>query len=71
MLAVGLMCGTSLDGIDAALVSLRPQGAGYAIELVRFATDPFATAELSASAHVELMDDIMRHQRAGELHILR
>jgi anhydro-N-acetylmuramic acid kinase len=42
MFAVGLMCGTSLDGIDAALVSLRPRGAGYAIELQRFSTEPFS-----------------------------
>ncbi len=41
MLAVGLMSGTSLDGVDAALVDIRPQSSGYAIELVRFATYPF------------------------------
>ncbi|MGP6157268.1 MAG: anhydro-N-acetylmuramic acid kinase, partial [Vulcanimicrobiaceae bacterium] len=41
MLAVGLMSGTSLDGIDAALVSLRPRAAGYAVELVRFRTTEF------------------------------
>jgi anhydro-N-acetylmuramic acid kinase len=42
MLAVGLMSGTSLDGIDAALVSLHPRGEGYSYELLRFATAPFA-----------------------------
>ena len=41
MRAVGLMSGTSLDGIDAALVGLRPQTGGYAVTLERFITVPF------------------------------
>jgi anhydro-N-acetylmuramic acid kinase len=40
-LAIGLMSGTSLDGIDAALVRLLPRGSGYRVELVRFETYPF------------------------------
>ncbi len=36
MLAVGLMSGTSLDGVDAALVSIRPWHESYAVELLRF-----------------------------------
>jgi anhydro-N-acetylmuramic acid kinase len=36
-----LMSGTSLDGIDAALIDIEPRGSGYAVELVRFATAPF------------------------------
>jgi anhydro-N-acetylmuramic acid kinase len=39
--AVGLMSGTSLDGIDAAFVRIEPHGRGYALELVRFETYPF------------------------------
>ncbi len=35
------MSGTSLDGIDAALVSVVPSDAGYQIELERFETYPF------------------------------
>jgi anhydro-N-acetylmuramic acid kinase len=41
MLAVGLMSGTSLDGIDAALVRLEPYGARYDLELLRAHTTPF------------------------------
>jgi anhydro-N-acetylmuramic acid kinase len=44
MNAVGLMSGTSLDGIDAAVVALEPRGDGYAVRLVRFASEPFAPA---------------------------
>ncbi len=41
MIAIGLMSGTSLDGIDAALVRIVPRGAGYAVELLNFVTTPF------------------------------
>lgn len=37
------MSGTSLDGIDAALVDIVPQNDRYALELVRFQTLPFGT----------------------------
>lgn len=36
------MSGTSLDGIDAALVAIHPRGAGYDVRLVRFTTVPFS-----------------------------
>jgi anhydro-N-acetylmuramic acid kinase len=42
MIAVGLMSGTSLDGIDAALVRIRPQGESYRIDLLNFVTVPIA-----------------------------
>jgi anhydro-N-acetylmuramic acid kinase len=42
MIAVGLMSGTSLDGIDAALVRIAPRSAGYDLELLDFTTVPYA-----------------------------
>ena len=43
MIAVGLMSGTSLDGIDAARVALRARPRGYDVETLAFVTVPFAS----------------------------
>lgn len=48
MIAIGLMSGTSLDGIDAALVRIEPRGSGYAIELLDFLTRAFSGEDLAA-----------------------
>jgi anhydro-N-acetylmuramic acid kinase len=48
MLAIGLMSGTSLDGIDAALVEILPSGETYAVRLQRFETYPFERELLEA-----------------------
>jgi anhydro-N-acetylmuramic acid kinase len=47
MIIVGLMSGTSLDGIDAVRIAARPRGAGYVVETQAFVTLPLA-AELRA-----------------------
>jgi anhydro-N-acetylmuramic acid kinase len=44
MLAIGIMSGTSLDGVDAALVEIRPHAERYAVHLRRFITQPFEPA---------------------------
>jgi len=41
VIVAGALSGTSLDGIDVAIVDLRPRGAGYALETLAFATVPF------------------------------
>ena len=42
-LLIGLMSGTSLDGVDAALVSLSGTGRGIEANLIAFHTHPFPT----------------------------
>jgi anhydro-N-acetylmuramic acid kinase len=41
VIAIGLMSGTSLDGIDAALVEIVPRDQGYALDLLHFGTYAF------------------------------
>lgn len=40
-LAVGLMSGTSVDGVDAALVSIEGSGTNTVVELVHYSSAPF------------------------------
>lgn len=47
-LVIGLMSGTSVDGIDAALVRIRGGGPGVAIQLVHFDTYPLDPAVRAA-----------------------
>ncbi|HEX5275708.1 MAG TPA: anhydro-N-acetylmuramic acid kinase [Candidatus Rubrimentiphilum sp.] len=48
MIAIGLMSGTSLDGVDAALVRLVPRGRSYEVDVLDFQTTPYAQNERSA-----------------------
>lgn len=48
MIAIGLMSGTSLDGIDAALVRLVPRGRSYEVDVLNFQTSPFSDVERTA-----------------------
>ncbi|MCC5801049.1 anhydro-N-acetylmuramic acid kinase AnmK [Rossellomorea vietnamensis] len=41
-LAVGLMSGTSVDAVDAALVSIEGAGTDTVVELVQYSTTPFS-----------------------------
>ena len=51
-LAVGLMSGTSMDGIDAALVRISGPPERPRVRLLRFVTTPYQPAERKAIAHV-------------------
>jgi anhydro-N-acetylmuramic acid kinase len=43
MIVAGALSGTSLDGIDVAVVDIVPKGKRYAIELLHFSTEPLAS----------------------------
>ncbi|MGZ3503462.1 MAG: anhydro-N-acetylmuramic acid kinase [Vulcanimicrobiaceae bacterium] len=67
MIAVGLMSGTSLDGIDAALCRITPRGNTYDVELLNFATTPFAP-DVLAELHSALPPNAGSTQAVASLH---
>jgi anhydro-N-acetylmuramic acid kinase len=67
MIAIGLMSGTSLDGVDAALVNLVPRGDGYTIELLDFVTQPF-DAELDPQLRAALRTGTLTAENLARLH---
>ncbi len=68
MKVLGLMSGTSLDGIDAALVDIRPRGNGYALACERFITVPFSD-ELRARLLAALPPNEPTIAQAAELDV--
>lgn len=72
MIAVGLMSGTSFDGIDAALVRLTPRGGGYAVETLDFVSRPYDAdvverlAELLPPHRGSTAEVAELHRRVGE-----
>ena len=67
MIAIGLMSGTSLDGIDAALVRLVPRGRSYEVDLLSFQTTPFG-APLQTALHAVLPPNEGTTRGVAELH---
>jgi anhydro-N-acetylmuramic acid kinase len=67
MIAIGLMSGTSLDGVDAALVRIRPRGRTYTVDLFNFVTTPFDEA-LLAKLHAALPPHAGSLEQVAELH---
>lgn len=67
MIALGLMSGTSLDGIDAALVRIVPRDAGYAIALMNFVTAPYE-AELARALVAALPPNEANPREIAHLH---
>ncbi len=66
---IGLMSGTSLDGCDAALVSLTPRAAGLDLRLEAFLTLPMP-ATLRARIQEQLAPETSRIDRLAELDTL-
>jgi anhydro-N-acetylmuramic acid kinase len=69
MIAVGLMSGTSLDGIDAALVRIVPRGASYDIDVMNAITLPF-DAELDGLLRAALPPNEPAPAAVAHLHRL-
>jgi anhydro-N-acetylmuramic acid kinase len=62
------MSGTSLDGVDAALVEIHPRGEGYAVALLRFGAYPFGS-ELRDELLAALPPNAGSTAAAARLHV--
>jgi len=71
---IGLMSGTSLDGLDVALCRLHGQGIATRLELEQFATVPYTeevrhrVRQVFARGHVSLEYVTLLHAWLGRLH---
>jgi len=67
LIAIGLMSGTSLDGVDAVLVRIRPRGRTYTVDVLNFVTLPFEEP-LLRRLHAALPPNSGSVQDVAELH---
>ncbi len=65
---IGLMSGTSLDGVDLALVEIEGAGPGCRAELRKFTTVPYAST-LKSQMQSQMQPDQSSVDRICELHI--
>jgi anhydro-N-acetylmuramic acid kinase len=72
LIAIGLMSGTSMDGIDAALVRLTPEGPGLRVETLDFLVTPYpgellaALRRAAAGAPLSAVELGLLHVAVGE-----
>lgn len=73
-LIIGLMSGTSLDGLDIALCRLKGSGLNTSVFLEEFITKPYSTEyarelkKISSVENVSLSDICYQHTRLAHLH---
>jgi anhydro-N-acetylmuramic acid kinase len=71
---IGLMSGTSLDGLDVALCEIRGSGSDTHVALLQFTTvsfDPFIKAEIRkvfAQRHIDFQHLCLLHPFIGKVH---
>lgn len=71
---IGLMSGTSLDGLDVALCKLQGSGPDTRVELLEFDTHPYSLKlknrlkEISSKPKVSLEEVCLMHTKLGEVH---
>ncbi|TVR12468.1 MAG: anhydro-N-acetylmuramic acid kinase [Balneolaceae bacterium] len=71
---IGLMSGTSLDGLDIALCSVSGHGANTTVSLDRFITKDYSNREkeslkmISSVEHVKLQEVCYQHTRIAHIH---
>lgn len=71
---IGLMSGTSLDGLDIALCDVSLSGEDTSVDLIRFETHPYdqntreALAEITSVEKADLESICIMNARLGDLH---
>jgi anhydro-N-acetylmuramic acid kinase len=69
-LILGLMSGTSLDGLDLALCQFSPQAAGYSFRIIKATTIPYKSSwhqQLSQAHTLNALDYFALHTAYGRL----